>query len=289
MKKHLNLILAVLLVIVSGVAVFALAREEVVATVNGEKITKDELYQELVAHNGKYVLEQLISARVITQAAKKEGISVSDEEVSAELERMIEEHYGGSREYFELALSQYGLTEQTLKQSIRIDMLLTEMVRAKTTVTEEEVQKHFADNQDKFNIPHEVHARHILVKEEEKATEILQQLKAGADFAALAKEHSSDPGSKEKGGDLGMFGTGVMVKEFEEAVFSAPVGLIDRAVETSHGYHIIEVLEIQEAREVTFAEVEDKVREDLENEKIAAQLEAEFAELRNAADVVTKL
>ena len=79
------------------------------------------------------------------------------------------------------------------------------------------------------------------------------------------------------------------MKEFEAAAFGAPVGISARAEETSHGYHIIEVLEIQEAREVTFSEVEDKVREDLENEKIAAQMETEFAELRKAATVVKKL
>ncbi|NLN07394.1 MAG: foldase [Firmicutes bacterium] len=289
MKKYLNLILAVLLVIAVGVAVFALAHEEVVATVNGEKITKEELYRELVPNRGEYVLEQLISERVIMQAAKKEGIKVTEEEVTAELEKMIAELYGGSRDYFETVLSQYGLTEQTLKNNIRVNLLLKKIVRSKITVTEEEVQKHFADNQEKFNIPHEVHARHILVKTEEEAAEILQKLKGGEDFAALAKEYSTDPGSKEKGGDLGKFGKGQMVKEFEEAAFGAPVGLIDQAVKTSHGYHIIEVLEIQEAREVTFSEVEDKVREDLENEKIAAQMETEFAELRKAATVVKKL
>ncbi|NLM46578.1 MAG: foldase [Firmicutes bacterium] len=289
MKKYLNLILAVLLVIAVGVAVYALAHDEVVATVNGEKITKEELYRELVASRGEYVLEQLISERVIMQAAKKEGIKVTDEEVAAEVDKMREDLAGGSQEYFETILSQYGLTEETLKNNIRVNLLLKEIVRGKTTVTEEEVHKHFADNQEKFNIPHEVHARHILVKTEEEAAEILQKLKNGEDFAELAKEYSTDPGSKEKGGDLGKFGKGKMVKEFEDAVFSAPVGLIDKAVKTDHGYHIIEVLGIQEAREVTFSEVEDKVREDLENEKIAAQMETEYAELRKAATVETKL
>lgn len=88
----------------------------------------------------------------------------------------------------------------------------------------------------------EVHARHILVPTEAEASSIRQQLLQGADFAALAKRYSTDPGTKDKGGDLGWFGHGVMVAAFDKAAFSLKVGDISQPVKTSFGYHIIQVL-----------------------------------------------
>lgn len=83
-------------------------------------------------------------------------------------------------------------------------------------------------------------ARHILVKSEESCIELKQQIEAGSDFASLAKQHSSCP-SGAKGGDLGEFGPGMMVPEFDKVVFSAPVGVVQGPVKTQFGYHLLEV------------------------------------------------
>jgi len=104
-----------------------------------------------------------------------------------------------------------------------------------------------------------VHARHILVSSEVTATQIISQLQAGADFAELAKQYSTDPGSKDSGGDLGYFGRGQMLAEFEAAAFNSPVGLIITPVQTAYGYHVIEVLDKQletptEARQRAFTD-----------------------------------
>ncbi len=84
-----------------------------------------------------------------------------------------------------------------------------------------------------------VHARHILVPSQEAALDIKQQLDEGADFAQLARQHSSCP-SKNAGGDLGMFGRGQMVKPFEDAAFNIPAGSVSQPVQTQFGWHVIE-------------------------------------------------
>lgn len=83
-------------------------------------------------------------------------------------------------------------------------------------------------------------ARHILVDSEDKANELLTQIESGDDFAQLAKEHSSCPSGK-RGGDLGEFGPGQMVPEFDRVVFSEEVGKVHGPVQTQFGYHLIEV------------------------------------------------
>jgi len=88
-------------------------------------------------------------------------------------------------------------------------------------------------------------ARHILVSTEEKCNELKTAIENGADFAQVAKEHSSCPSSRD-GGDLGSFGPGQMVKEFDTVVFSAPVNVVQGPVKTQFGYHLVEVTSRQD-------------------------------------------
>ncbi len=83
-------------------------------------------------------------------------------------------------------------------------------------------------------------ARHILVASEEKCAQLKSEIEAGADFAQVAMANSSCPSSRE-GGELGTFGRGVMVREFDEVVFSAPVGVVQGPIKTQFGYHLVEV------------------------------------------------
>ena len=92
-------------------------------------------------------------------------------------------------------------------------------------------------------VQEQVHARHILVATEDQARDVLTQLQNGADFATLAQQLSTDPGSKDKGGDLGWFGRGVMDKPFEDAAFALQPGQLSDVVHGANGYHVIQVLE----------------------------------------------
>jgi len=132
----------------------------------------------------------------------------------------------------------------------------------------------------------QVHARHILVKTEEEAKSVLERLKAGEDFAALAKELSTDTSSK--GGDLGWFPRGQMVTEFEEAAFALQPGETSGIVQTSYGYHIINLLERDPNRPLDEATLSQKRASALED-WLAKQRESEAVQRFSYLDKVPPL
>jgi peptidyl-prolyl cis-trans isomerase C len=129
------------------------------------------------------------------------------------------------------------------------------------TVTTEEVKARYDKEVAALPKQEEVHARHILVKTEDEAKDIIKQLDAGKDFAELAKEKSTDP-NKSEGGDLGYFTRGRMVKEFEDAAFTLEKGTYSKTpVKTDFGYHIIKVEDKRDAAPPPFEQVQDQVRQ----------------------------
>ncbi|MGG7519256.1 peptidylprolyl isomerase [Allorhizobium undicola] len=119
----------------------------------------------------------------------------------------------------------------------------------------------------------EVHARHILVKTEDEAKDVIKQLDAGKDFAALAKEKSTDS-NKDDGGDLGYFSKGRMVPEFEEAAFALKPGTYTKTpVKTQFGYHVIKVEDLRDAPPPSFDDVQQQVRQLVMRDKYLALLE----------------
>lgn len=131
--------------------------------------------------------------------------------------------------------------------------------------------KAFYDKQIKTIQPREeIKASHILVEDEAKAKEIADQLAKGGDFSALAKEHSGDPGSKERGGDLGYFGRGQMVPEFEAAAFALEVGKVSAPVKSAFGWHIIKLDDKRTEPLPTFDDVKDRIMHSLLQQKARA-------------------
>ena len=268
------IIAAVILLIVIGVVIFispllsSTAKSEVVASINGEVITKDELYEVLVAQGGVTALDSLITDKIIDLELKKKGLEVSETDVDAELQAMIVE-YGGE-ESFNQALASYGYTANDIKKNIKMNLSATKLVGADVVITDADMKAYFDENKISFDVPEQVKANHILVADEEKAKEVKAKLSAGGDFAALAKEYSTDASNKDLGGDLGFFSKGDMVAEFENVAFTLKVGDVSEPVKTEFGYHIIKVAEKKEAKTATYEDNKARIKDILMAEKLPA-------------------
>ncbi|TKC18155.1 peptidylprolyl isomerase [Robertmurraya kyonggiensis] len=237
---------------------------EAVAETKAGNITKDELYEEMKKTYGEQVLQQLVYEKVLSDKYK-----VTDEELDAKLNE-VKEQLGSN---FEMALAQYQMTEETFKESLKLDLLVEKAATADIKVTDEEIKEYYD------NYKPQIKARHILVADEAKAKEVKAKLDEGGDFAALAKEYSTDTVSAEAGGDLGWFGTGEMVAEFEEAAYALDVNEISAPVKSEHGYHVIQVTEKEEKKslEDMKAQIEQEIKvSKIDNTKMTETLQKEL-------------
>ncbi|MBY0600286.1 peptidylprolyl isomerase PrsA [Bacillus bingmayongensis] len=223
---------------------------ETLATSKVSTITKGDFDKQLKERYGKDMLYEMMAQDIMTKKYK-----VSDDEVDKELKK-ANEQFG---DQFKTVLESNRLKdEDDFKNQIRFKLAMDKAI--KKTVTEKDV---------KANYKPEIKASHILVNDEKTANDIKKQLDEGASFEELAKQHSEDPGSKENGGDLGYFGPGKMVSEFEEAAYKLNVGEISKPIKSSHGYHIIKLTDKKELK--PYDEVKDSIRKNLEEERLADQ------------------
>ncbi|SCG84296.1 peptidyl-prolyl cis-trans isomerase C [Proteiniborus sp. DW1] len=284
-----------ILLVVSLVLVFSMtgcqskqaADGEIVAKINDHVITKDELYEYLVAENGDRVLDALISEKIITIEAEKQKISISEEEIQAEIDEIIS-NYGGE-EVFNQAMQYYGYSLDDIKKNITTNTQIKRLLEPSISISEEEMQEYFEANKEEFEQKEQVKASHILVETEEEAKEIKEKLSTGEDFAELAKEYSTDEGSKVSGGDLGYFGRGQMVPSFEEAAFSLEIDAISEPVKSDFGYHIIKVEDKKEAKEANYEESKDKIKDMLLDSKIPQAYQEWYQEKLNEYEITNYL
>jgi len=187
---------------------------------------------------------------------------------------------GAVRKFYDDNSKQFELPEQAKAEYVVLSM---ETIGTQLTVSEAEIKAWYDGHKDKFRQPEERRASHILIASEKlgkdkaktKAEGLLKEVqKNPAGFADLAKKNSDDPGSAAKGGDLGFFGHGMMVKAFEETAFTLKEGEISGVVESDFGFHIIKVTGIHAAKEKPFAEV----RGEIESELKLAGASRKFAE-----------
>jgi parvulin-like peptidyl-prolyl isomerase len=291
---------------------------EVVATVNGQNITSqqlEEIFKAAVEGSGQkaasltneqklgaynQLLQELIMDKLVAGAAA--GEKVTDADVDAEIAKVKKQF--PDEKIFEEQLKQAGQTPEKLKENLRtmLQQQLWMKSQVKTSdVTEAQAQTFYDSNKKEFDQPETVKASHILfmvkpeaseadvTKQKEAATKASERATKGEDFSTLAKELSEEPGAKESAGDLGFFTKDRMVPEFANAAFSQKIGDISQPVRTQFGWHVIKVTETKAAGTVPFAEVKDQITGYLKSTNQREAVQAVLKKLKDSAKVETFL
>ncbi|MGB7604508.1 MAG: peptidylprolyl isomerase [Lutisporaceae bacterium] len=230
------------------------------------------------------VLDMLVDIRVQEQEANKAGITASDEEINAEIEK-VRQNFDTEQKFDEFLTTQK-MTMESLKDTIRKDILVSKLQEKLTVdikVTDEEVVAFYTQNQGQFM---SIKASHILLEDEEEAKKILERVKNGENINELALEFSKDPTAKENKGDLDYFRKGEMVEEFETAAFKLNVGEVSELVKTDFGYHIIKV---EDKKFDKLEDVQEELKVSMLDEKKGNAYQDLLAEMRTKLDIKKNL
>lgn len=289
---------------------------EKVAVVNGTVITRDMFDREMeqvrqrISRSGgstdsaqlsslkAKVLESVIGAELLYQEGRSRGIRIDEERIQEQWEAVKSQF--PDEKGFKEALIRMNASEALVKSQIERGLTIQDFIRQEIvqgiTVTEKETKDYYDNNPDKFTQPEQVKASHILIKVDPEADEtgkresrkkiekVRKRLEKGEDFAELAREVSQGPTSV-KGGDLGYFSRGDVVKPFAEAAFSLNPGEVSDVVETRFGYHLIKVTDRREETKIQYPEIKDRLQGAIKQVKVDEALGEYIHKLRDKADV----
>jgi peptidyl-prolyl cis-trans isomerase C len=286
---------------------------DVLARVNGQDVKKsdfDMLVRNIELSRGpipqerrdevlRAALNQLVEYTLLQQEAKNRNVTVSDAEVNERVKAMQGQF--PTEEAFKKALDARNMSIDRLRDDAREDMVIARMVEGEVASaqppTDAECKDYYDKNPERFKLGDAVRASHILILADEKADEatkkkartqieaIHKRVKAGEDFAKLAKENSQD-GSAAKGGDLDFFGRGRMVPPFEQAAFALNPGEVSDIVTTQFGYHIIKVTERRAASTIPYDEqLQERLRQILSEEKKQEKAASFVASLKQQSKI----
>ena len=242
------------------------APDPVVATIGGRTITRSQVQRRMETLPAQQKKQVLLDARPLVQQMVQEELLLQ----AAEVERVEADPAVAAR------LDQ-------ARRGVLINELIGRKILAAVKVGDDEVQQFYDANPARF-AGERVAASHIMVRTEAEAQQVLEDLKGGRDFAALARERSLDAGSAPRGGDLGLVTRGAAPKAFEDAAFKLKAGEMSPVVKTEYGFHVIQVRE-HLAGPRPFGEVQDQIREHLLNERRQAALQAYLGSLEKASPV----
>ncbi|WP_224363470.1 peptidylprolyl isomerase [Hyalangium versicolor] len=275
--------------------------DSVVATVNGEVLSRAEFEQELsrelsfaeapertpeeIEPAKRALVDTLVMRMLLLQEAKLQNLTVTPEEVDRQMLRLTGDYPTDSFSDA-LAQGQLSLSELRARESQRliIEKLFSQHVYSRVAVTEEELRAYFAAHEADFQEPEQVHAAQLVVKGLDEAKRVQAQLKSGKKFADLARRYSLSADAKV-GGDLGFFPRGQMPPAFDEVVFNMRPGQVSDVVSTEYGYHLFKVIEFKPGRKRDFTEVRSHVEARLVKAKQAEAQEAFEKELREKAKI----
>jgi len=289
----------------------------VVAVVDGKDITQGEIDGETMKmmdmasrkmpperiaqmkdRFAEQAMENLILKTILVGQIDKAGVTISDEEKAEAITKFTSSLPAGVTMDDLIAKNNWTKEEfdKNLTMDLRINKLLESQTQSVAQPTEADLKKFYDENKERFDVPEGVTASHILIATEAtdddatkaakkaKAEELRKKLVEGADFAAVASE-SSDCPSKTRGGDLGSFTKGQMVKPFEDAAYSQKIDEIGPVVETQFGYHIIKTTKHDEARTLPFDEVKDRLAKVLESQNKQEVARTYIEGLKAKADI----
>ena len=245
-------------------------------------------------------LTQLIKEELLKEDVKDVNIVISDEEADDFFKKRLKQA-SVDFENFNKVLEEKGISYQEILEDAKKELTYIKHIESQMDesekVTEEDAKAFYDDNIEKFTIPEQVKASHILImssksdsndvrlKAKEKIEDLLKQIKEGADFAELAKENSDDTQSAIDGGNLNYFPKDRMVPEFAEVAFALEPNQVSDIVETDYGYHIIKVTDHKAKEIVSFDEIKEDLTESLNNEKIDDFISNYIEKLLKNADI----
>ncbi len=221
------------------------------------------------------IVNYLVQNEVIKAKAAEMGVKVTDKQLQDRMKQIVQQ-VGGQKK-LDALLKQQAVTQAQLEEQLKAQMLqdaVQQKVYADIKITPAQIEKYFNDpaNKSQFNVAESVDARHVLVKtkaEAEKVRALLEADNTDANWKKVAKQYSTDPGSKNNGGSLGNFPKGRMVKAFEDVAFALKVGEISQPVKTQFGYHIIEVTKKTPASKQTLAQAKATIEQQLKYQEQA--------------------
>lgn len=284
-----------------------------IVTVNGEAITQVEYdrYYNLIKNNYEQqrgsvldetadkdlidniknsIFDDLVMQQLMRQESKKQGITVSKEEVDEVLVPFKESKEGEEAGSFQKFLDSMQASEEDIRNQIEISIIyekLMEKVITDVAVTDAQARTYYQENQAMFKDPGGVQIYHILVDSEELAQDIIAKLKQGEDFTRLAAQYSTDPGSKDGGGDVGLVNESTsFVPEFKQAALALKPGQLHPVpVKSEYGFHIIKAGEKVEPSQVSFEEVKQDLMKQMEMDQKSTAFETYMQNLKNSSDI----
>lgn len=232
-----------------------------IAIVNGSRITRKEFYDRLEQAAGQRVLADLIARRMLADAFNKSGLSLTEQEINAEMEK-IKKQAPSEAEWLRYLQSQ-GMTEQDFRDFVAFNLKVKKLAEKDVKVTEEALRKHFEKYRELFNQPETVRLAEIVVNDKARAEQIYAQLQnPKTNFENLARQYSISTFTRERGG---LRGEEVLANLQPEALRKAVQGLkegqITRPIAADNVYYILKLVSRKPAQKAVYEKVKDKVRE----------------------------
>jgi len=261
------------------------SQTNVISTVNGEKITMDEIKNRMTLNYFAKTLDEAIGDKLIIQEAKKRNISVSKDELNKAINQ-IKQRFT-KEDDFKKELKRIGISEKDYYSMIETNLLIEKAIITILNInpTDEDAKKYYDSNPSQFDIPEALRVRQIFVNTEQEAKDILIALEAGANFERLAEIKSADESLRQSKGDLGFISKGTLLTDIENEIFSTPIGKYTKPIRTGNGYSIFKVEEKREQSKLKFEDVKEKIKELIKSSQIQNGRQQLINQLKDKATI----